>query len=265
MADQYFRESTPNGKPATVDESMEAVPMTTLEKAFRIIIVASYVLGSILFLSGSILLYPKYASLWNGNAPLAGVWIYIFGCVFFVIGTQGDFINSARSCNQLSTGRRVVTMYNASCYILAALIFQLGSVYFLPDYYGPQPTIGCWSFIIGCILFCFGALVDIAFICITHDDRNKRGVDLWNLVSWNTVVAIGTFVGAMCFIVGSYYYLPQFINDEKLGTHYINLALNWYVVGSVFFLINGLAQIPGLLEVLRFPSSFEKKQVGDHI
>ncbi|GLE03113.1 hypothetical protein PINS_up011992 [Pythium insidiosum] len=218
------------------------------EKWFQIGRVGSYIVGSVLFLLGSILFYPKYAVMWNGQGAVIGAWTFLFGCICFLLGTHGDFIDIVRN-NSGTPLRRVINAYNGTMYVGAAAVFQLGAIYFLPDYYVKSPSLGCYAFIVGCVMFCYASFIDLVFILFTSSDNQSRGLQLRNLFSWSATVALGCFFGAVFFILGSYFYLPKYIaqEDTVMATHYMNKAITFYVIGSVFFIINALAQIPGML------------------
>ncbi|KAH7484216.1 hypothetical protein PRIC2_003312 [Phytophthora ramorum] len=224
--------------------------LETWEKWLEISRVAVYFLGSLLFLLGSIYFFPKYSVVWNGKAGLFGSWDFVVGCIMFFTGANLDFIQTIRY-NHGTQLRQVLRALNALCNYLATSIFLLGGLYFLPSWYPKAPELGCWAFIIGCILFCIAAVVELFFICMTHENPRVTGFRIRNLVCWGTVAALGTLIGAVCFIVGSWYYLPKYINLVDEGTHYMNKAITYYVLGSVFFLINSAALVPDAYKTIK--------------
>ncbi|ETO74678.1 hypothetical protein F444_09638 [Phytophthora nicotianae P1976] len=213
------------------------------EKGLEISRVLAYFIGSLLFLLGSIFFFPEYSVMWNGNAGLFGSWDFVIGCICFFTGANLDFIQTIRY-NHGTPLRQVLRAFTALFNYMATSIFILGGLYFLPSWYPKAPELGCWAFIIGCILFCIAAVSDILFICMTHEDPRVTGFRITNLFCWGTVAALGTFVGALCFIIGSWFYLPKYINHVDKGTYYMNLAITFYVVGSVSFIINSCALAP---------------------
>lgn len=219
------------------------------EKWLEISRVITYFVGSMLFLLGSIFFYPDYSVMWDGNLGKVGSWAFVIGCLCFFAGANLDFIQAIRY-NHGTQLRQVLRAFNALANYMATSIFILGALYFLPTWYPKAPELGCWSFFVGCILFCLAAVVEVLFICTTHDDPRVSGFRIKNIVCWGTVAAVGTFVGALFFILGSWYYLPRYINLVDEGTHYMNKAITFYVVGSVFFIINSLALIPGVYRAI---------------
>ncbi|RLN47737.1 hypothetical protein BBJ28_00011213 [Nothophytophthora sp. Chile5] len=232
--------------------------LATWEKCLEVSRVLSYFFGSLLFLLGSIYFYPKYSVLWDGKGGVFGSWAFVFGCLCFWAGANLDFIQAIRY-NHGSQLRQVIRAFNGLCNYMATSIFILGALYFLPTWYPKSPELGCWSFFVGCILFCIAAVVDIIFICMTHEDPHVSGFKIKNIFCWATVAALGTFFGALLFILGSWYYLPRYINLVDEGTHYMNKAITYYVVGSVFFLINSLALIPDVYATIKASSNPVKR------
>ncbi|DAZ98950.1 TPA: hypothetical protein N0F65_000482 [Lagenidium giganteum] len=248
LSPAYSMQDTPDVK----NSMMAPLVLTRGEKLFKIAKVGSCITGSVLFMIGSVMFYPKYYVLWDNKGGLIASWTFLIGCVFFLLATNGHFIDTIRY-NSGSSVRRILNAYNAMMYVTAAAVFQLGAIYFLPDYYALAPSLGCWAFIIGCVQFCIAAIVDIIFIGITHADPKRKGFSTANLHCWGTVAAIGTFLGGIFFVLGSYYYLPKFVavEDAALATSNSNKAVNYFVIGCVFFIINGLAQIPDVLVQFR--------------
>ncbi|POM59389.1 hypothetical protein PHPALM_31888 [Phytophthora palmivora] len=223
--------------------------LATWEKCVEVGRVVTYFLGSLLFLLGSIYFYPEYSVMWDGKAGVFGSWAFVVGCIMFFTGANFDFIQTIRY-NHGTQLRQVLRAYNALCNYMATSIFILGALYFLPSWYPKAPELGCWSFFVGCILFCAAAIVEILFICMTHEDPRVTGFKVKNAVCWGTVAALGTFIGALFFILGSWYYLPKYINRVDDGTHYMNKAITFYVIGSVFFIINSLALAPDVYRAI---------------
>ncbi|EGZ21770.1 hypothetical protein PHYSODRAFT_247361 [Phytophthora sojae] len=219
------------------------------EKCLEVSRVVVYFLGSLLFLLGSIYFYPEYSVMWDGKAGIFGSWAFVVGCIMFFTGANLDFIQTIRY-NHGTQLRQVLRAFNALANYMATSIFLLGALYFLPSWYPKSPELGCWAFIVGCVLFCLAAIVEILFICVTHEDPRVTGFKIKNVACWGTVAALGTFIGALFFILGSWYYLPRYINRVDDGTHYMNKAITFYVVGSVFFIINSFALAPDVYRAI---------------
>ncbi|GMF64492.1 unnamed protein product [Phytophthora lilii] len=223
--------------------------LATWEKWLEVSRITSYFLGSLLFLLGSIYFYPKYSVMWSGKAILYGSWGFVIGCLYFFAGANLDFIQTIRY-NHGTQLRQVLRAFNALLNHMAASIFILGALYFLPSWYPKSPELGCWAFIIGCILFCVAAVVEVLFICFTHENPRASGFRFSNIFCLGAVAAFETFLGALCFIIGSWYYLPKYINLVDEGTYYMNKAITFYVLGSMCFIANSCALMPGVYRTI---------------
>ncbi|KAF4040857.1 YrhK-like protein [Phytophthora infestans] len=255
----YSMQMTPRQPEVLLNEGHE---LATWEKCVEIGRVVSYFLGSVLFLIGSIYFYPEYSVLWDGDAGVFASWCYVAGCIMFFTGANLDFVQTIRY-NHGTQLRQVVRAFNSLTNYMASSIFILGALYFLPTWYPKAPELGCWSFFVGCILFCAAAIVDLIFIAVTHEDTRATGFKIKNIVCWGTIAALGTFIGALFFILGSWYYLPRYINRVDDGTHYMNKAISFYVTGSVFFIINSLAIIPEVYGAVK--ATGRKNNVGSKV
>ncbi|CAH0476077.1 unnamed protein product [Peronospora belbahrii] len=224
--------------------------LATWEKCVEIGRVVSYIIGSVLFLIGSIYFYPQYTDLWIGNAGEFASWAFVLGCIMYFLGANLDFIQTIRH-NHGTQLRQVLRAFNVLFIYMASCIFILGALYFLPTWYPMAPELGCWSFFIGCILYCITAIAEIIFVCTTHEDPRVTGFRIKNIVCWTSVMAVAAFLGALFFILGSWYYLPRYINRVDNGTYYMNKAITFYVIGSVFFVISAFAMIPDVLRAVK--------------
>lgn len=266
LSPHYAEQSTPDAGHKHTGSVTR--PLTVAHKLFLVVKVLSAFLGSVLFQVGSIYFYPKFSILWDGKGGLFGAWAFVVGCIFFFLTTNLSFVETIAKNNTGSATHRVLVAYNALMYVMAGVIFLLGSLYFLPDLYAKAPALGCWAFLLGSIQFCLAALGDLAFIVTTHEDPRETGVKLANLRCWGTVAALGTFVGAFLFILGSWFYLPRFIaqEDAVLAESYMYKSINFYTTGSAFFIINSLALVPDMLAEfkagVRVPVS---KEGVDHV
>ncbi|TDH72039.1 uncharacterized protein CCR75_000101 [Bremia lactucae] len=253
----YSYKNTPREREVLLNEDHQFDAWENCVEIGRVVI---YFLGSVLFLIGSIYFYPEYSTMWDGDAGIFASWCYVVGCIMFFAGANLDFIQTIRH-NHGTQLRQVLRAYNAMMNCVASSIFILGALYFLPGWYPKAPEVGCWSFIIGCILYCVAAIVELIFICSTHEDPRVNGFKIKNIACWGSIAALSTFNGAIFFILGSWYYLPQYINLIEEGTHYMNKAITFYVIGSVLFLICSLAMISGVHGSVKFTFSASEKWV----
>jgi NADH:ubiquinone oxidoreductase subunit 6 (subunit J) len=116
----------------------------------------------------------------------------------------------------------------ALSYLVGSALFAAGSVFFLNavGWY----TAGSWTFIIGGLLFVFGAVINVLEVTRAPD---RRTLQLMNLT------AITFVTGSMLFVVASIPYLFTLQSPADQRTVDAFLA-GQYVIGSALFLLGGL-------------------------
>ena len=137
---------------------------------------------------------------------------------------------------------RSVPLLNATVYFVASVIFLIGGTFFLPyrPLYEAHPSLGAIAFIIGCVLYAAGALWDVIRLGWMRRDGSTSPSWCWqNTLRTQTVVAFCSFVGAWCFIVGSYYFLPEFLIDDASVVY----SVTHFIVGSVWFAIGAAVSL----------------------
>ncbi|KAG9398555.1 hypothetical protein AC1031_014337 [Aphanomyces cochlioides] len=199
-----------------------------------------YWIGGWLFLFGSILFYPRYANIYDipGEGALIGGWLFVFGCIMFQSGSLIEVWNARYAHKEGSDFNRFLPMMMAVSNVLGSVCFVYGGVYFLPKYYNENPSLGCYLFIAGCSIFSYAILIDVPRMI-----REKQAIfGLW------TTCAVFNMVGNILFIVGSYYFLPKFlfVEDADLASSNLIYSTNYFVVGSVAFIIAPTAQVIAL-------------------
>ncbi|KAI9913762.1 hypothetical protein PsorP6_006137 [Peronosclerospora sorghi] len=143
-------------------------------------------------------------------------------------------------------------------YLMGSLFFLIGSIYFYPDltvkWNGNAGTYASWAYVFGCIMFFFGANLDlIQAIRYNHGTRLRQVMRAFNTLC--------NYMATCIFILGALYFLPTwYINRIDDGKHYMNIAITLYVIGSVFFTISALASIP---DVYRGIKQSAKDPIGD--
>ncbi|KAE8966105.1 hypothetical protein PR003_g3148 [Phytophthora rubi] len=228
---------TPNQEPQVLLPGNHQ--LGTWEKWLEVSRAVAYFFGSLLFLFGSIFFYPEYSAKWNGNAVVFASWGFVIGCIYFFAGANLNFIQSIRY-NHGTQLRQVLRAFTALCNYMAASTFVLGALYFLPSWYPKSPELVCWAFINGCILFWIGAIVEILFICTTHEDPRVSGFRITNI----------------------WFYLPEYINRADDGTHYMNTAITSYVLGSVCFVVNSCVLALGVYRTVTATKSPQDDKCG---
>jgi len=211
-------------------------------------IAALFMVGSFLFALGS---FPPYSQLVDGR--VVGI-TYVVGSVFFTSGGYSLFyqvINTDQDGESASRPRRfwawqtdVTAWWAAFIQLIGTLLFNANTIdamfetftteqenrlVWAPDFFG------CIAFLVASHLFWLG--VCHRWWCTRTDDPDWWG-SLLNYVgsvffmasaiaSFTlettgetiniTIVNVGTFVGAVCFLVGSYVTLPPHQPDRRVA------------------------------------------------
>lgn len=194
-----------------------------------------YFFGSGLFIIGSICFYPQYGP----KGIRVGATLFEIGCVAFLVGTLQDLVMCFKRFikpldRQEITEQELQMLHHTELgltiiNVLAAVCFVVGGIYFIPEVYATNDYLGCWAFIVGCVLF---QLSSLAGVCRLHRD----------LLS-------STFVcsGSMVFIIASVYFLPDFlITDED-----VKFAVNLFILGSILFTLGAIVDILTSFDMIR--------------
>lgn len=202
---------------------------TRLDFVWMMINGLSFVIGGICFLFGSIMYYPSCEKY---NGLVIGGWMFLSGCICFVVGTLQDVLDTSASDTQITAlfwGSRL----NAIIYLFGSTIFCYGAVYFLPKYYENEPNIGAIAFIVGCIFFCVGAAWDMD--CAGSKVSSKSFMENARAESNLFFLAFTTLIGAVLFIIGSIFFLPQYL---EAGEDAVSFSVHWFVSGSIVFIVS---------------------------
>ncbi|ETV78100.1 hypothetical protein H257_08306 [Aphanomyces astaci] len=216
-------------------------PLSLAARLFHVTFKSSsvcYFICGWLFLIGSILFYPRYYTLYgeDGLGPLIGGWLFVFGCVGFLAGSLFEVFVARAAHVGGSDWQRFIPITTSVSNVIGSVCFVYGGVYFLPSYYAEDPALGCYLFIVGCSVFSFAIFADIP----RSLRANQPLVGLW------TSVSLFNMIGNILFIVGSYYFLPKFLYVEgDAAVDNLVYSTNYFVVGSVAFIIAPFAQIAG--------------------
>mmetsp|Transcript_71791 Transcript_71791/g.162919 ORF Transcript_71791/g.162919 Transcript_71791/m.162919 type:complete len:258 (-) Transcript_71791:26-799(-) len=135
-----------------------------------------YLVGSVLFLAGSVLYLPPEGQLkYRNNAVMSlgqicetfsfldsqfrGTVLFILGSVLFVFAAFTNLLNQQKQDEWSSRMLSAVT----SLYMGGSLLFALGSIAFLPHLGCGEAmvTLGAWLFIVGSIMFLLGSLLSM--------------------------------------------------------------------------------------------------------
>ncbi len=185
-----------------------------------------YLAGGVMFIWGSVLFFPQPESVSD-----RGAWVFFFASLMYVAVTGHDLLEVVR---YRATLQRTLTIWNryeawaALSYLVGSVLFAAGSVFFLNavGWYAA----GSWTFIIGGLLFVFGAVINVLEVVRARD---MRTLQLMNLT------AITFVTGSVLFVVASIPYLFTMRSSADQRTVDAFLAAQ-YVIGSVLFLLGGV-------------------------
>ncbi len=186
-----------------------------------------YLVGGVMFIWGSVLFFPEPESVSD-----RGAWVFFVASLMYIAVTAHDLLEVVR---YRATLQRQLTIWDryeawaALSYLVGSVLFAAGSVFFLNavGWY----TAGSWTFIIGGLLFVFGAVINVLEVVRAPD---MRTLQLMNLT------AITFVTGSTLFVVASIPYLFTLQSTADQRTVDAFLA-GQYVIGSVLFLLGGVS------------------------
>ncbi|WP_281683995.1 YrhK family protein [Thalassobaculum salexigens] len=185
-----------------------------------------YTVGGVLFMVGSVLFLPSLSA-WEN----VGAGAFLVGSLLYLLVTGHDMFEVLANHRDRRRRRavwRVLEFWAAVAYLVGTLLFVAGSVFFFSafDWIGP----GAWCFLIGSVLFLFGAVVNVLEIIFA---ATLKTLQLLNLT------AISFIVGSTLFCVASIPFLWELTAEaDRL---LLDTYLAWlFLVGSVLFLAGGL-------------------------
>jgi len=183
-----------------------------------------YEIGGVVFIAGSVLFFPRFATYAN-----IGAWIFFGGSLIYLVVTVHDLAEVIYHWRITGMpGRDVVLeLVAAASYVIGTLLFTAGSIFFLSmvDWH----FLGTWCFVIGSLLFVLGACINVLQIVKA---RSLATLQLMNLT------AVAFVVGSVLFTVASVPYLWT-IGAPFLKNAVYDFVAWQYVFGSVLFLAGG--------------------------
>jgi predicted membrane channel-forming protein YqfA (hemolysin III family) len=183
-----------------------------------------YGFGGVVFIAGSILFFPELGAYTDD-----GAWTFFFGSLVYLVVTGHDMVEAIRYRLTLARPTLVAEMelVAAAAYLVGTVLFTVGSVFFLSRV--GWETAGAWCFVIGSLLFVFGACINVLQII---QERSLVTLQLMNLT------AVSFVVGSVLFTVAS---VPYLWSVAPGGREILYSFLAWqYVIGSGLFLLGGV-------------------------
>lgn len=187
---------------------------------------ATYKLGGVVFIVGSVLFFPRFAA----YADL-GAWTFFFGSLLYLVVTGHDMIEALRYGQRESSPRwsrsALLEVVAAAGYLVGTILFTLGSLFFLSAV--GWEIAGAWCFVVGSLLFVLGACINVLQIV---------EAETLSILQMMNLTAVSFVVGSVLFTVAS---VPYLWTVEPGDRRLLYGFLAWqYLVGSVLFLLGGL-------------------------
>jgi len=238
---------------------------------FRTKVVAAMpVLGSLMFLVGSMAFLPHFifgppttSVDAQEFAAVSGASCFIAGSCFFFIAPALDFLDMTYSARDLKASAAAETqlekkykaMYeatiilgtrvNALLYAVSGACFIAGSALFLPDYW-IQTSQGAWLFLMGCIINILGAILATGAALQLHEKIPKSD-DGYLSDEMYTIISCSLYIlGDVIYAIGSILFFPHNIllqTPTNLTAVFSYEAIAYrssiilFITGSIIFLI----------------------------
>jgi hypothetical protein len=194
------------------------------------------IIGSFLFVVGSICLYPKFGT----EGELDGALVYTVASIFFVIdaglaesafvGLVQESADSQDCFNCISTQK---------VFLNAALLFVVGSLAFLPKFGAGGAAAGNCLFIIGCGMMNMVLVSDARSVLRLWQKQDNASARSWMLFTHRHFISEVNFIlGNFIFILGCACGLAK--GDAIDYVSGAPLAVDLFLVGSMFFLVGSI-------------------------
>lgn len=161
----------------------------------------------------------------------AAAWLFMLGSLIYLAVSLHDFAEALiyYRHNRQQGRKKILELLALTGYVIASLLFVLGSVCFLPGVF--KEAWGAWCFIIGSALFAVGATISVTQIT---EAGTLIGLQLLN------AVAICFVIGSILFLIPSIPYLwPS--GEPNLPQKMYTYLAGQFIFASALFLAGGAA------------------------
>lgn len=187
---------------------------------------SAYVVGAVCFIVGSVFFLPALDAYYAVAA-----WLFVIGSVIYLAVTLHDFAETLVYYRQNGSrgGKAMLEILTLTGYVVACVLFVLGSIFFLPGVL--WQAAGAWCFIVGSVLFAAGAAISVTQVT---EAGTLTGMQLLNTV-------------AICFVMGSVLFLIPSIpyvwppGQPRLPQKVLTYLAGQFIFASVLFLVGGVA------------------------
>lgn len=186
---------------------------------------STYIIGALCFVVGSVFFLPRFEMY-----SAAAAWLFITGSLIYLGVALHDFAETLiyYRHNRQHGRKTTLEFLTLTGYVIASILFLLGSVCFLPSVF--KEAWGAWCFIVGSGLFAAGATISVTQIT---EAGTLVGLQLLN------AVAICFVIGSILFLIPSIPYLWS-VEQSKLAQKLFSYLTSQFIFASVLFLAGGV-------------------------
>ncbi|CAF1231849.1 unnamed protein product [Didymodactylos carnosus] len=229
---------------------------------WRIFHATHYMLGGLLFITGSCMYFPHVINL-NFNSLNVGGWLFTIGSTFFLLADLQEWFYYRIGCCLDKTYRHAYELANQDLfhypksdlrgkYERAAIglnffmsacgsaLYLAGSILFL-QIFEKELVVGEWLFIVGSAVIYLSQVWKLYRSgCTNIDDRHDQSFTIKNILNDKPALGIDLFagLGAIFYFIGTILFLPNF-NTSPSG--WTEERSSWlFVAGGTCFTLSGL-------------------------
>ncbi|NMT63203.1 YrhK family protein [Marinobacter orientalis] len=186
---------------------------------------SSYIAGALCFVVGSVFFLPAFQ-----GYSAAAAWLFMTGSLIYLAVSLHDFAETLiyYRHNRQRGRKAILEFLTLTGYVIASVLFLLGSVCFLPGVL--KEAWGAWCFIIGSALFAAGATISVTQIT---EAGTLIGLQLLN------AVAICFVIGSILFLIPSIPYLWPSSRPDLPQKMFTYLA-GQFIFASILFFAGGV-------------------------
>lgn len=174
---------------------------------------------AVLFIIGSLYFLPEMFQKTNAGDFTVGAGLFTGGAAAFWLAAVLDFVPTLQSGN-------IFAIVNSFLYVAASALLVIGSIWFFPDLYAENNTLGNWMYVIGTATVATAILWDMSRLLLMGAQPNLGQV---------VAMASGVF-GAIHFMVGALFLFPVYLTSQAA----VEKGANLFIAGSCFFMMHAL-------------------------
>jgi len=180
---------------------------------------------AVLFILGALYFLPDMFIETNAGDFTVGAGLFTGGAAAFWGAAVLDFLPT------LQGGGGILAIANSFLYVAASAMLVVGSVWFFPDLYEDNNTLGNWLYVIGTATVAIAILWDMSRLLLMGAQPNLGQV----------VAMVSGILGAVHFMIGALFLFPYYV---KMGQYdAVEKGANFFIAGACFFMMHALGVI----------------------